>query len=59
MKILVDSLPRHPSVCPFSKFHPYPPIVEEPGYYTCNLTGKDCSLKHDDGCDMLKVMEEK
>lgn len=34
-------------------------LVEEPGYYTCNCTGECCSLKRDDGCNILKVIEEK
>lgn len=43
MKIVVDGLPIEQRECPFSKWHPYPPIVKDPGYYECEYGGK-CSL---------------
>lgn len=44
MKILVDKMPETSHACLFSKWHPYPPIVEEPGYYECKITDKRCTL---------------
>lgn len=58
MKLLVDELPETPVQCPYSQWHPNPPILEEPGYYTCRKEHK-CNLGACDGeCLMFKVADE-
>lgn len=44
MKFLIDKLPDCSRKCIFSVWHPYPPIVEQPGYYECTKCGKECNL---------------
>ena len=44
MKIIVDEIVATPKNCPFSIWHPYPPIVEQPGYYTCDFDRTECKL---------------
>lgn len=41
---IVEEVPKSPSQCPFSKWHPNPPILEEPGYYEC-LLGGSCKIE--------------
>ncbi len=41
MKIVVSELPKTPSECPFSEWKPYPPFIEEPGYWYCTFCEKD------------------
>lgn len=37
--LIVEGVPECADDCPFSKWHPYPPIIETPGYYECQLGG--------------------
>ena len=67
MKFVVDELPENKGQCRFSRWHPYPPIIEEPGYYECNLIkgrNNNCYMDTENGeCECLvelrKVMGEK
>lgn len=36
---IVEEAPKSSRECPFSKWHPNPPILQEPGYYECGLGG--------------------
>ena len=45
MKILVDKMVNNPKECYFSKWRPYPPIVEEPGYYMCSRLNIKCNFE--------------
>lgn len=57
MKIIVDKLPSNPARCPYSKWHPYPPIVESPGYYMCKSGSYEahCNLNTNSSeCNLLK-----
>ena len=56
MKFIVDKLPTACD-CPFSRWKPYPPIVEEPGIYVCTLDNRNCNLSNN-GCRYLKSVEE-
>ena len=53
MKFIVDKMPISSGDCLFSKWHPFPPICETPGYYECSLTKKWCNLTEIE-CDLLK-----
>lgn len=61
MKFVVDALPEQKD-CPFSKWHPYPPIIEEPGYYQCKLAeGRNdgCYMDKENGeCEFLVEMRK-
>lgn len=37
MKFVVDEMPTRESNCPFSKWTPNPPFIEEPGYWNCTF----------------------
>lgn len=52
---MVEKIPKVASECPFSKWHPYPPMIEDPGYYECILGG-NCKL-YDDRCSHLKTLD--
>lgn len=55
MKFIVDKLPKCSEECDFSKWHPYPPIIEEPGYYECTKNKRECNLtKGKNECYLLK-----
>ena len=41
MNYVVNEMPSQPSECPYSEWKPYPPIIEEPGYWVCTLSSKD------------------
>ncbi len=58
MKFLVDKMPTQRR-CPYSEWKPYPPIVEEPGYYRCKIDMEHCNNK-DDGssCKFLCPFHE-
>lgn len=45
MKILVDELPETPSWCFFAEWRPYPPCVEDPGYYACKYYGNRANCR--------------
>lgn len=49
---MVEELPKNPRQCPFSKWRPNPPILEEPGYYECGLGGY-CKIQNG-RCNHLK-----
>lgn len=51
---IVEEVPKNSKLCPYSKWRPNPPILEEPGYYTCSLGGY-CDLKADK-CSHLKSL---
>lgn len=53
MKIFVDKMPETAKGCPFSKWEPNPPFIEEPGYYKCKLTNKNCDFSKL-GCSFFK-----
>ena len=55
MKIFVDKMPETSKNCPFSKWVPNPPFIEEPGYFKCNLTNENCNLsKTEKECSSFK-----
>jgi hypothetical protein len=61
MKFVVDALPEQKD-CPFSEWHPYPPIMEEPGYYRCKLAevrNDGCYMDRENGeCEFLVEMRK-
>ena len=56
MKFIVDKMPKYESECPFSKWKPYPPIVEKTGDYFCDKDNAICNLC-ETGCRWLKLEE--
>ena len=55
MKFIVDKLPNNSQDCIFSKWHPYPPIIEEAGYYECVKCKMKCNLSREESeCHLLK-----
>jgi len=44
MKFIVDKMPETEKECPFSEWHPYPPIMEEAGAWYCKHDNKMCNL---------------
>ena len=44
MKFIVDKMPETGEECPFSEWHPYPPIMEEVGAWYCKHDDKKCNL---------------
>jgi len=55
MKIYVDEMPDKIKDCFFhDKWHPYPPIIEEAGYWECKLGG-ECKIEN---CKYLKVLKD-
>lgn len=56
MKIYVDELPKNSEECLFhGKWHPYPPIVEETGYWECTINNSKCNIKE---CKYLQVLKD-
>jgi len=58
MKFLVDQAPVSKDSCPFSKWVPYPPCIEEPGYYKCSIDNQTCYLIPRKSCNWVKAEEE-
>lgn len=56
MKFIVDEMPKKQRECPFSDWHPYPPIVEKAGDWYCKHDEEVCTLC-DKECKWMK--EEK
>ena len=55
MKILVDEMPASKSSCPYAIWKPYPPCMEEPGYWMCGtIKGKLCDCT-DKECRLFKT----
>lgn len=58
MKFLVDELPKDKYECYYAEWVIYPPIMERPGDYFCNLTNKKCNLIYDNNeCEGLKIYD--
>lgn len=49
---IVEEVPKISKLCPFSKWRPNPPILEEPGYYECDFGGY-CKIQNGT-CNHLK-----
>lgn len=49
---IVEEVPKNSKLCPFSKWRPNLPILEEPGYYECGLGGY-CKIQNGK-CQHLK-----
>lgn len=49
---VVKEVPKNPNQCPFSRWNPNPPILEESEYYECDLGGY-CNIQNG-RCDHLK-----
>ena len=57
MKFIVDELPSEAYYCPFSRWEPYPPAIEEDGRYICTLCKHECNLSKQ-GCVHLKSVKD-
>ena len=63
MRFVVDALPEQKGNCPFSEWRPYPPCIEETGYFLCRMRkGKrnaECDLDVEKGtCRFLVEMRK-
>ena len=57
MKEYVDVI--EPKECPYSKWVPNPPFIEEPGYYRCKLKDKTCKTNIEKSeCLCFKILKD-
>ena len=57
MKFIVDELPNNPYECNFAEWVTFPPIMEETGAFSCELTNQKCNLYgNEKECYGLKVL---
>ena len=58
MKFIVDVLPKTKGECPYSKWKPYPPFIEEIGAYYCEFDKEVCNLKEDGDCSTCRWLRK-